>query len=83
MLGNECLIVELDGGTHLEGKQVKKDQYRNNAAMRRGLLTLHYYYVDVVHHPERMVAEVMAVLRNREVGRYAPARYAPGWVPPS
>lgn len=80
---NECLIVELDGGTHLEGKQVKKDQYRNNEGMRRGLLTLRYYYVDVVHHPGRMVAEVMAVLFNRELGRYAPARYAPGWVPPS
>ncbi|WP_090817179.1 type IV toxin-antitoxin system AbiEi family antitoxin domain-containing protein [Arthrobacter sp. yr096] len=82
-LVNECLIVELDGGTHLEGKQVKKDQYRNNAGMRGGLLTLRYYYVDVVHHPERMVAEVLTVLLNREVGRYAPARYAPGWVPPS
>lgn len=82
-LVNECLIVELDGGTHLEGKQVKKDHYRNNAGMRGGLLTLHYYYVDVVHYPERMVAEVLAVLLNREVGRYAPARYAPGWVSPS
>jgi len=82
-LVNECLIVELDGGTHLEGKQVKKDQYRNNAGMGRGLLSLHYYYADVVHHPERMVAEVMAVLFNREVGRFAPARYAPAWVPPS
>lgn len=80
---NECLIVELDGGTHLEGKQVKKDQYRNNAGMRGGFLSLHYYYVDVVHHPERMVAEVLAVLLNREVGRFAPARFAPGWAPPS
>ncbi|MET4540602.1 very-short-patch-repair endonuclease [Arthrobacter bambusae] len=82
-LVNECLIVEIDGGTHLEGKQVKKDQYRNNAAMRGGLLSLHYYYADVVHHPERMVAEVLTVLRKREAGRFAPARYAPGWVPPS
>ncbi|MBT2585689.1 type IV toxin-antitoxin system AbiEi family antitoxin domain-containing protein [Arthrobacter sp. ISL-95] len=82
-LVNECLIVELDGGTHLEPKQVKKDQYRNNAGMRGGLLTLHYYYDDVVHQPERMVGEVLTVLRNREVGRFAPARYAPWWVPPS
>ncbi|MFE4196561.1 type IV toxin-antitoxin system AbiEi family antitoxin domain-containing protein [Paenarthrobacter sp. NPDC056912] len=80
---NECLIVELDGGTHLEGKQVKKDHYRNNAGLRGGLVSLHYYYADVVYHPQRMVAEVMAVLWNREAGRYAPARYAPGWVPPS
>jgi very-short-patch-repair endonuclease len=80
---NECLIVELDGRTHVEGKQVRKDQYRNNAGVRGGLLTLHYYYVDVVHHPQRMVEEVLTVLLNREVGRYAPSRYAPGWVPPS
>ncbi|MCM0615482.1 type IV toxin-antitoxin system AbiEi family antitoxin domain-containing protein [Paenarthrobacter sp. TYUT067] len=78
---NECLIVELDGGTHLEGKQVKKDQYRNNAGIRGGLLTLHYYYVDVVHHPERMVAEVLTVLLNREAGRFGPFRYIAGRPP--
>ncbi|MDR6987907.1 very-short-patch-repair endonuclease [Paenarthrobacter nitroguajacolicus] len=61
---NECLVVELDGGTHLEGKQVKKDQYRNNASMRVGFRVLRYYYADVVHHPEKMVAEVLAVLSN-------------------
>ncbi|TQS92548.1 hypothetical protein EU811_09620 [Arthrobacter sp. TS-15] len=80
-LVNECLIVELDGGTHLEGKQVKKDQYRNNAGIRGGLLTLHYYYVDVVHHPERMVAEVLTVLLNREAGRFGPFRYIAGRPP--
>lgn len=82
-LVNECLIVELDGATHLEAKQVKKDQYRNNAGIRGGLLTLRYYYADVVHRPQRMVEEVLRVLSNREAGRYAPPRYAPGWVPPS
>ncbi|MFK4638168.1 type IV toxin-antitoxin system AbiEi family antitoxin domain-containing protein [Paenarthrobacter histidinolovorans] len=81
-LVNECLIVELDGGTHLEPKQVKKDQYRNNAGMRGGLLTLHYYYGDVVHQPERMVGEVLAILRNREAGRFGPFRYI-AVAPPS
>jgi len=71
----DCVIVELDGGTHLEGKQVMKDQYRNNAGLRGGFLTLHYYYADVVHDPERMVDEVLTVLRNREVGRYGALRY--------
>ncbi|UXM90716.1 type IV toxin-antitoxin system AbiEi family antitoxin domain-containing protein [Paenarthrobacter sp. JL.01a] len=69
---NGCLIVELDGGTHVEGKQVKKDQYRNNASLRGGLLVLRYYYADVVHRPERMVAEVLDVLKMRENGRYGP-----------
>ncbi|MEV7606512.1 type IV toxin-antitoxin system AbiEi family antitoxin domain-containing protein [Paenarthrobacter sp. NPDC089322] len=71
----DCLIVELDGGTHFEAKQVKKDHYRNNAGLRSGLMSLHYYYADVVYHPERMVDEVLTVLRNREAGRYGPFRY--------
>ena len=33
--------------------------------MLGGRLSLHYYYDDVVHHPERMVAEVLAVLRQQ------------------
>ncbi|WP_326493968.1 endonuclease domain-containing protein [Arthrobacter sp. MMS18-M83] len=80
---NECLVVELDGRTHLEPRQVKKDRYRDNASVRGGLLSLRYYYQDVVHRPEEMVNEILTVLRHREVGHFAPARYAPGWVPPS
>ncbi|MBU8869074.1 type IV toxin-antitoxin system AbiEi family antitoxin domain-containing protein [Paenarthrobacter aromaticivorans] len=71
---DDCLVIELDGGTHLEGKQVKKDQYRNNASIRGGHLVLRYYYADVVHNPERMVSEVLAVLANREAGRFGPSR---------
>lgn len=80
---NDCLVVELDGSTHLEPRQARKDQYRNNASIKGGLLTLRYYYADVVHRPEEMVNEVISVLRKREFGGFAPARYAPGWVPPS
>ncbi|WP_419201340.1 endonuclease domain-containing protein [Paenarthrobacter nitroguajacolicus] len=80
---NDCLVIELDGGTHLEGRQVKKDQYRNNASMRGGFLVLRYYYADVVHHPGRMVAEVLAVLNNRKAGYFGPSRWTPKWVPAS
>lgn len=80
---NGFLVIELDGGTHLEGRQVKKDQYRNNASMRGGFLVLRYYYSDVVHHPEKMVAEVLEVLNNREAGRFGPSRGTPKWVPAS
>lgn len=80
---NDCLVIELDGGTHLEGRQVKKDQYRNNASMRGGFLVLRYYYADVVHHPGRMVAEVLAVLNNRKAGHFGPSRWTPKWVPAS
>ncbi len=72
-LVEDCLAVELDGGSHMEPRQVKKDQRRNNAAIKAGLLPLRYYYDDVVHHPQRMVAQVLAVLRLREAGTFAPA----------
>ncbi|WP_425359401.1 hypothetical protein [Arthrobacter celericrescens] len=62
---------------HLEPRQVKKDQRRNNAALRVGLLPLRFYYDDVVHHPERMVAQVLAVLRRRESGGFGPGQPSP------
>lgn len=58
----ECLVVEIDGETHLEPRQVKKDRKRNNATIIGGRLGLRFGYDDVVHHPERMVREVLAVL---------------------
>ena len=61
-LVEDCLVVETDGSTHLEPRQVKKDRKRNNATLIGGRLGLRFGYDDVVHHPERMVAEVLAVL---------------------
>jgi very-short-patch-repair endonuclease len=71
-LVEECLVVELDGSTHFEPRQVKKDQRRNNAGMLGGRLTLRFYYDDVVHHPEAMVDQVREVLRLRALGRFGP-----------
>jgi len=61
------LIVELDGATHLEPKQVKKDRLRNNASALDGYVVLRYSYADVVHNPQRVVREVWQVLRGRVV----------------
>lgn len=61
-LVEDCLVVETDGASHLEPLQVKKDRRRNNASLIGGYLVLRFGYEDVVHHPERMVAEVLAVL---------------------
>ncbi|NSX37915.1 DUF559 domain-containing protein [Pseudarthrobacter oxydans] len=61
------LIVELDGATHLEPRQVKKDRARNNASTLTGYAVLRYGYADVVHHPERIMAEVWQVLRGRVI----------------
>ena len=66
----ECLVVETDGSTHLEPRQVKKDRKRNNATVIGGLLVLRFGYDDVVNHPERMVAEVFAVLELCQRGAF-------------
>jgi very-short-patch-repair endonuclease len=66
----ECLVVETDGGSHLEPRQVKKDRKRNNATVIGGRLGLRYGYDDVVNHPQRMVAEVMAVLELSRRGAF-------------
>lgn len=68
----DCLVVETDGGTHLEPKQVKKDRKRNNATVVGGRLGLRYGYDDVVNHPARMVAEVLAVLELCRRGAFRP-----------
>ncbi|MDJ0321175.1 DUF559 domain-containing protein [Pseudarthrobacter sp. PS3-L1] len=61
------LIVELDGATHLERKQVIKDRGRNNASTLCGYPVLRYGYADVVYHPEKVLSEVWQVLRGRTV----------------
>jgi very-short-patch-repair endonuclease len=66
----DCLVVETDGGTHLEPRQVKKDRKRNNATVIGGHLGLRFGYDDVVNHPARMVAEVLEVLELRRRGAF-------------
>jgi very-short-patch-repair endonuclease len=63
------LVVELDGRHHGDWKQVKKDQRRNNRSVVQGYTVLRYYYADVVHSPEQMLAEVLAVLAERRGGK--------------
>ncbi|MFJ6079495.1 endonuclease domain-containing protein [Pseudarthrobacter sp. NPDC092419] len=59
------LVVELDGRHHAEWNQVQKDHRRNNESVVQGYTALRYYYPDVVHHPEAMVAQVLQVLARR------------------
>lgn len=67
----DCLVVETDGASHLEAKQVKKDRVRNNATVVGGRLCLRFGYADVVHHPEQMVAQVLAVLEQSRRGSFS------------
>jgi very-short-patch-repair endonuclease len=68
-LVEECLVVETDGGSHFAAKSVKRDQRRNNKSILGGYLALRYYYEDVVHTPDEMVAEVLAVLERWRLGK--------------
>ena len=61
------LIIEIDGKTHLEPRQVVKDRRRNNASSLSGYVVLRYGYQDVVYYPERVVAEVWQVLCGRVI----------------
>lgn len=61
------LIVEIDGGTHLEPRQVKKDRLRNNASTLTGYAVLRYGYAEVVYNPQKIIEEVWQVLRGRVV----------------
>lgn len=65
LLLNGWLVVELDGRHHAEWKQVQKDHRRNNESVLQGYTALRYYYADVVHHPEAMVAQALQVLKRR------------------
>src|SRR6478609_2744672 len=69
-LVEDCIVVETDGASHLEPLQVKKDRRRNNASLIGGYLVLRFGYDLVVHHPERMLAEVLAVLELRRSGAF-------------
>ena len=71
-LVEDCLIVETDGESHLEPRQVKKDRGRNNASVVGGYLVLRFGYDLVVHHPEQMLAQVLAVLEQRRRGAFQP-----------
>ncbi|MCU1574792.1 MAG: hypothetical protein JWO93_2874 [Micrococcaceae bacterium] len=61
------LIIELDGSTHLEPMQFKKDRRRDNAAVLAGFLVLRFFYDDVVHHPEHMIDQIRQALAGRPI----------------
>jgi very-short-patch-repair endonuclease len=59
------IIVELDGfDFHWDRATFLKDRRRNNAGMLSGLPTLRYVYEDLVFTPDRVVAEVLTMLRR-------------------
>jgi very-short-patch-repair endonuclease len=59
------------GRHHADWNQVQKGHRRKNESVLQGYTALRYYYADVVHRPEAMVSEVLAVLGRRGNWRVA------------
>lgn len=76
------LIVEIDGlAFHLEARQFKKDRRRDNSATLQGLPVLRFFYDDVVHAPESVLAQVREVLARGSLRWPQPNRpgYSRNW----
>ena len=57
------LIVEVDGfAFHSNRKALRRDLQRNNAAALSGFASLRYMPEDIWFEPERVLAEIRAVL---------------------
>ncbi|GHG46078.1 hypothetical protein GCM10012320_11930 [Sinomonas cellulolyticus] len=60
-----CVNVELDGKTHEKPANRAKDYARDASAQALGFSALRFSYSDVVHHPQRFLAQVGRVVRRR------------------
>lgn len=62
-LVNGCLFVEVDGYEfHSDPKQFAEDRARDRYLISLGFRVLRFTYADAVHHPDRLVADVLAAL---------------------
>jgi very-short-patch-repair endonuclease len=61
------LVVELDGGSHLE--QADYDRQRDGYLMARGLRVMRFYNSDVDRELETVLATILAACREGEVGK--------------
>jgi very-short-patch-repair endonuclease len=63
---DELVFMELDGwATHGTRQAFRRDRRRQNQAVILGWMPLRFTWADVVHEPERVAAEVKAVLHHR------------------
>jgi very-short-patch-repair endonuclease len=63
-------FIELDGwATHRSKEAFRRDRRRQNQAVILGWKPLRFTWTDIVHQPERMAAEVMAVVHRRQTAR--------------
>ena len=68
-----ALGVELDGGQHLEEKQLQKDQKRENFFWDRGIKIIRFWDNDVLCRTESVLEEIWRVVEARKGGQSAGA----------
>ena len=60
------LVVEVDGfAYHADRASYRNDRRRTNALTAAGYVVLRFSYEDLVHHPDRVLAAIRAVLGAR------------------
>lgn len=59
---SRCLVIEIDGGYHLEDMQVKKDRLRDAVMKRRGLTVLRFTNEEVKQNWRSVANRIWGVL---------------------
>ena len=60
-----CVSLEVDGSHHGEGDQTIRDYARDRVLLRAGVPTVRFTAQDCLLRPEGVVAEVLAILRQK------------------
>ncbi len=59
------VALEVDGRAHLRKKQRRVDYWRDRELVKLGYVVLRFGWHDVLHHPGRVIADLLAVLATR------------------
>ena len=61
--GEARLIVELDGGGHAEGEQVRRDDQRTRVLERAGIRVLRFWNTDVLQNLDGVMQVILGAVR--------------------
>lgn len=78
------LVVEVDGDAyHSSRRERTRDRRRNNTATAQGYSVLRFGYEDIIYHPDKVLAQVGAVLAGRTTAPGPPAVRLPSAPAPA
>jgi len=61
-----CLILEVDGGHHMEGEQTIRDYARDRVLLRSGVPTVRFTAKDCMIRPHEVVSEFLSILMQKD-----------------